>query len=193
LCTNVRNKIIADLFSSKDFNDCIRKMKPVELQDDLRAEVALILCELSDKKIISIHDSGPNGLKFYTVRIILNLIQSKTSPFYKKYRQHIFQYNESFTEDKEFAISDISKYSTHDNLKEEEQFNARLTKELKEEKVLQIIEEMYWYDKEILKLYMEKGNYRAVAKEVNIPWGSIYDTVQMAINKIKYALRTQPN
>jgi DNA-directed RNA polymerase specialized sigma24 family protein len=165
-------------------------MEPIELQDDLRAEVALILCEHSDEKIISIHESSPNALRYYTVRIILNLIQSKTSPFYKKYRHPIFQYNESFSEENEFAIKDIAKYSTQDNLTEEEQFNIRLQAELKEEKVLKIIDGLYWYDREIVKLYIEKGDYRAIAKEVGIPWGSIYDTVQMALNKIKYELRT---
>jgi hypothetical protein len=148
-------------------------MEPVDLQDDLRAEVALILCEHSDEKILSIHNSHPHGLRFYTVRIILNLIQSKTSPFFRKYRQPICEYSDSF-----------------ERIDTSEDFDTRLKNELKEQRVISIIENMYWYDREILKLYMEKGDYRAVAKEVNIPWGSIYDTVQMAMNKIKFELRT---
>lgn len=79
-----KNEIVEQLFISKEFNDCIGKMEPDHLRDDLRAEVALILLETDEKKLIEIHKSG--GLKFYTVRVIMNLIQSKTSSFYKKYR-----------------------------------------------------------------------------------------------------------
>jgi hypothetical protein len=59
-------------------------MEPDHLRDDLRAEVALILLETDEKKLQEIHQGG--GLRYYTVRIIMNLIQSKTSPFYKTYR-----------------------------------------------------------------------------------------------------------
>lgn len=171
----VRNKIISDLFTSKEFNDCIRKMQPVELQDDLKAEVALILCEHSDDKIISIHNSHTNALKYYTVRIILNLIQSKTSPFYKKYRQPVYEFSDDH--DRSIDIND--------------DIDTRLQAEAKEEKVMSIIDGLYWYDKEMLKLYLEKGSYREMQKETNIPWGSCYDTIQMVINKIRYELRKQ--
>lgn len=175
MSVQIRNKIISDLFTSKEFNDCIRKMKPVELQDDLRAEVALILCEKKDDFIISLANNG-DALRYYTVRIILNLIQSNTSPFYKKYRQPVC----------EFVDMHERKDATEDE-------DVRILKELKEEKVLQIIEELYWYDREMLKLYMEKGSYRDMQKATGIPWGSCYDTIQMALAKIRYELRTQPN
>lgn len=81
-----KNEIITAMYNSKEFNDCINKMEPDHLRDDLRAEVILILLETADDKIMKLHEQK-DGLKFYTVRIILNLIQSKTSSFYKKYRQ----------------------------------------------------------------------------------------------------------
>jgi hypothetical protein len=84
-----KNEIVAELFTSKDFNDCIGKMEPEHLRDDLRAEVALILLETDERKLIDIYMGG--GLRYYTVRIILNLIQSKTSSFYKKYRLPVIE------------------------------------------------------------------------------------------------------
>lgn len=84
-----KNEIITELYNSKEFNDCINKMEPDHLRDDLRAEVALILLETDDQKLQEIHAN--KALKFYTVRIILNLIQSKTSAFYKKYRLPIIE------------------------------------------------------------------------------------------------------
>lgn len=169
-----RNKIIADLFNSKEFNDCIKKMQPVELQDDLKAEVALILCEKEDAVIISLNNAGPMALKYYTVRIILNLIQSNTSPFYKKYRQPIIEYAENVNDAYELT---------------EDEIDARIAEECKEEQVLKIIEDLYWYDKEMLKLYMETGNYRTMEKETGIPHGTCYDAIQAVYAKIRYHLR----
>ena len=80
-----KNQIIEELYNSREFNDCINKMEPEHLRDDLRAEVVLILLETDETKIRQLHEKGE--LKFYTVRIILNLIKSKTSAFFKKYRQ----------------------------------------------------------------------------------------------------------
>lgn len=88
---STKNQIIEELYKSKEFNDCIGKMEPEHLRDDLRAEVVLILLETEEHKLLEIYNTGPNGLKFYTVRIILNLIQSKSSPFYKTYRMPIFE------------------------------------------------------------------------------------------------------
>src|SRR5690349_22039567 len=60
-------------------------MEPEHLRDDLRSEVMLILLETPEDKIRQLHEQ--KVLKFFTVRIIMNLIQSKTSKFYKQYRQ----------------------------------------------------------------------------------------------------------
>lgn len=145
-----KNEILSELFTSKDFNQCIRKMKPENLQDELRAEVALILCEKPEDLIIGLADR--KELRFYTVRIILNLIQSNTSQFYKKFRVNNLELSEiiepiiiEYDERKDTAISEI------DNL--------------------------YWYDREILKLYAEHGTYRKVEEVTGIPFESVYKTV----------------
>lgn len=59
-------------------------MEPEHLQDDLKAEVMLALLEKSDQFIIDIHSRGE--LRFFAARIVLNLIKSFTSTFYRKYR-----------------------------------------------------------------------------------------------------------
>lgn len=182
----IRNKIVEELFTSKEFNDCIKKMQPVELQDDLRSEVALILLEHKD--LILIYQSG--GLRYYTVRIIINLIQSKTSPFYKKYRQQHAQIWDGI------CIEDGWLYAKQNipyvnQFEQEEEINERLQKELKEEKILSIINDMYWFDAEMIKLYMELGSYREMQKQTKIPYQSCYDAVQSAYAKIRYELRKQ--
>jgi len=153
-----RNEIISDLFTSKDFNACIKKMKPERLQDDLKAEVGLILCEKPDEKIIELHESGM--LKFYTVRIILNLMQSSSSPFYKKFRMTNVELSN--------IIEPIIIEYDH-----------------RKDKAIAEIENLYWYDREILKLYAEYGTYRAVEEATGIPFESIYKTVQKNCHLIR--------
>jgi hypothetical protein len=153
-----RNQIIAELFTSKDFNACIKKMKPESLQDELKAEVALILCEKPDGVIIELWELGK--LRFYTVRIILNLIQSSSSPFYKKFRT-------STVELSEIAEPMIIEYDG------------------RKDHAINEIENLYWYDKEILKLYIQYGTYRKVEEITGIPFESIYKTVQKASLQIR--------
>lgn len=172
-----KNDILSELFLSKDFRSCISKMEPAHLQEDLKGEVMLILCEYNPDKIQELYAEGK--LKFFTVRIILNLIRSKTSKFYKTYRKQ--EQNISISEntgDNEtpFQLSD-------------EQTNWERTKQNMESDALDAIESLYWYDKEIVKLYLKHGNYRAVEEVTGIPFESIYKTVQRSAKLIYQGIK----
>jgi hypothetical protein len=140
-------------------------MEPDHLRDDLRAEVALILLETDDGKLKEIHRSG--GLRFYTVRIIMNLIQSKTSLFYKLYRQQVVEITDKFIAG------------------EEQDLEARAAKEELEDKAIKEIDNLYWYNGEMVKLYLKHGNYRAIQEETRIPYTSAYKTIQKSFQEIK--------
>jgi hypothetical protein len=140
-------------------------MEPDHLRDDLRAEVALILLETDDGKLKEIHRSG--GLRFYTVRIIMNLIQSKTSLFYKLYRQQVVEITDKFIAG------------------EEQDLEARAAKEELEDKAIKEIDNLYWYNGEMVKLYLKHGNYRAIQEETRIPYTSAYKTIQKSLTEIK--------
>jgi hypothetical protein len=79
-----RNQIIEDLFTGKNFNDCLSKMNLRGLTDDLKQEVALIVCELPEEKLIQLKQQ--NHLEFYVVRVILNEVKNKYSQFSRKFR-----------------------------------------------------------------------------------------------------------
>lgn len=188
-----RNEIIAELYNSREFNETIGKMHPAGLRDDLRSEVILILCEKDEQEIISIYQSG--GLKYYTVRIILNLIQSSTSPFYKKFRIQSLDLSVLRDQTSYDIASELSDSTVVDN-KELSKFSLRYSiggvyhdetsdRQHLEGLALDAIDTLYWYDKEIIKLYLKLGTYRAVEDETGIPWESVYKTVQKACQKIK--------
>lgn len=159
------NEIIVNLIRSNDFNECIGKVKPSDLQDDLKAEVSLILLETAPEKIITL--SEKKQLNFYTVRIIMNLAFSNTSPFYKKFRT-------PFAELKGHDKCDDSYYSI-----------IRFEREEREEKALAEIHNLEWYESEMVKLYCNVGTYRGMQRATLIPVKSCHDAVRGAINKIK--------
>jgi hypothetical protein len=160
-----KNEIVEQLFTSKEFNDCINKMEPDHLRDDLRSEVVLILLETDDSKLQEIHRTG--GLRYFTVRIIMNLIQSKTSRFYKLYRQQVVEITDRFIAG------------------EDQDFEARAAKEEIEDKAIKEIDNLYWYNGEMVKLYMKYGNYRAIEENTRIPYTSAYKTIQKSFQEIK--------
>lgn len=159
-----KNEIIEELYRSKDFNDCISKMEPEHLQDDLKAEVVLILLETEEQRLIAIHEAG--ALKYYTVRVIINLIQSKTSRFYKLYRQQLNEINDRFAY-------------------EETDIEERATREEVEERAMKEIDNLYWYNAGIVKLYLKLGTYRAIQEDTGIPFPSVYKTVQKSFKEIR--------
>lgn len=160
-----KNQIIEELYKSKEFNDCISKMEPEHLRDDLKAEVVLILLETEEQKLLAINDAG--ALKYYTVRIIMNLIQSKTSLFYKKYRQQLIEITDRFIAEDEGDIAE------------------RATREEIEERAMKEIDNLYWYNSGIVKLYLKHGNYRAIEEDTGIPYSSAYKTIQKSFQEIR--------
>ncbi len=158
------NEIIVNLMQSDEFVNCMRKVKP-SLKEDLAGELALILLETEPGKIIALHER--RQLTFYTVRIILTLAFSKTSPFYKKYRL------------------------THDEFKDAgmlDDYYSIINRKVTEERALNEIEKLDWYESEMIKLYLECGNYRAMEERTRIPYVSCFFTVKNAIKKIQKAI-----
>jgi hypothetical protein len=159
----VKNEILAEYWDLKEVNDAFAKMQPEELQYDLKAEVFLVLCEMNDDKLRGMYER--NELKFYIVRIMLNMIKSDRSTFYKNYRNHI----EFVDVDKDFEIINYDKMDLIDKLEKN-------------------LEGLHWYNKEILKLYAIdfKKNAKELSRKTGIPYMSLVRT----INKTKKQMKT---
>jgi hypothetical protein len=158
----VKNKILAEYWTLKEVNDAFAKMHPEELQYDLKAEVFLVLCEMNEEKLIGMYQR--NELKFYIVRIMLNMIKSDRSNFYKSYRN----YTEYVDNDTEAEVN-FEKLDLVDKLEKN-------------------LEGLHWYNKEILKLYAIdfKKNAKELSRKTGIPYMSIVRT----INKTKKQMKT---
>lgn len=155
-----RNGIISELWSSSDLNEALKKMKPVEIQEDLKSELFLIICEIDESKLIDLYDK--KQLKFYIVRIMLNLVQSSKNKFFKNYR-NFEEYNE--TEKPDETEQPIE--------------------------VMEFIEGLYWYQKEILKLYTFDFNKNAkeLSRQTGIPYMSLIRTLNQTKKELKKKIR----
>lgn len=158
-----RNKIIEDLWLSKEVNQAFAKMQPEDLRDDLKSEVFMVLLELSDEKLFGM--SERNELRFFLVRVMLNMIKSDRSSFYKNYRNHVeLDVKEKFDNDEEYNLFDRLEDSMVD---------------------------MHWYQKEIIKLYALNFNKNAkeLSKDTGIPYMSIIRTLKQTKNELRKKIR----
>lgn len=165
-----KNEIIARFYTSKEFNSCISRIKPLNLQDDLKQEVAEVLCGEEEWFIQELHTRGE--LKYWALRIIHNIGKSCTSPFAKTHRQ--------FT----FALP-----SWYDVIQEEtETLGERRRREQLEDRALASINSLHWYRGELLKLYGKHGTYRKVANEAGVSFQSAQRTIIKACEELRQKL-----
>ena len=137
-------------------------MHPIELQDDLKSEVFLILAELPEQKLIDLYDK--KQLRFYVVRIMLNLVQNSNNQFFKMYRNFV-----------EYTAQEVAESHQEDI----------------SQKVRLSVDDLHWYKKELLRLYTEefKCNAKALSRDTGIPYMSIVRTLNITKSELKSKIR----
>jgi transposase-like protein len=138
-----------------------------DLWEDLRQEVAYIVLQYDRKKISELEEKGKQVFKFWIVRICCNQTNSKYGKFGRMYATLI-------------PVEDILKF-----VKEEEPIDN--SQEVADG-ITKLVEELYWYDQEILKMYVELGSVRKVSKQTGIPHTSIFITIKKIRSCIKSRL-----
>jgi hypothetical protein len=156
-----RDKIIAEFWESKSVNEAFEKMQPVELQADLKAEVFLVLCEMEEDKLIGLYQR--NELKYYMVRIMLNMIKSDRSNFFKNYRNYV-----ELDNDQEVASVESDPEEAY-------------------QKIELHLQNLHWYNRELFKLYAL--DFKKNAKELSRKTGIPYMSIVRSINKTKAEIK----
>lgn len=162
-----RHEIIVQLWEDADIRQAIGKMQPVDLQDDLRQEMFVVLCSLQEDRFMEIYRNG--ALKYYLIRTMLNMIKSYRSTFYKKFREPFVELLEN--------------YSGHVEI------SAIFAEEQQTSNVVECVEALPWYDRELLKLYAEDKNIAKLSKDTRIPYRSLFKTITKAKIKVRKAMQ----
>jgi transposase-like protein len=137
-----------------------------DLWEDLRQEVAYIVFQYDRTKIEELEEKGKQVFKFWIVRICCNQTNSKYGKFGRLYSSLL-------------PVEDILKF-----IKEEEPIDN--SQEVFDS-ISKIVEGLYWYDQEILKMYVDLGSVRKVSKQTGIPHTSIFITIK----KIRSCIKSQ--
>lgn len=169
-CLMTRQEIISNLYVSKDIKNALNKMQPASIRDDLKQEIFVILCNLSDEKFWNLYNN--NALKFWFVRTMLNLIyQSRpTESFFKNFRA---------------KFESLDDFNTLEDIIEDTQVDIDAIE--KRYGILeQSLEKLHWYERGILDIYIEcRMNQKEVSRQTKIPYMSIVKTIATIKSKIK--------
>lgn len=164
-----RNGLTEELYKSKELASALNKMKPIELREDLKQEMFICLCSLSDEKFWGIYcNNGLPGLKFWLVRTMLNMIHSTSmnQPFFKNFRAK-FESIEGF-----------------ENLTEVT--DSKAEKELLFNLIDENRKSLSWYEDRMLETYMELGfNQTEVSRRTKIPYQSVVKTIGIIKKKLR--------
>lgn len=156
------------MYLDKDISQAISKMQPVELQDDLRQEIFLVLCEMNDERLLGMWTSG--YLKYFIVRTMLNMAKSDRSTFFNQFRKSFTEYCDNY----------------------EKADNGSEVDEEMDTKLKQSMGELHWYEKNVFELYAENGrNILKLSRDTKIPYRSLFKTVTKVKKKLSKAVRKE--
>ena len=143
-------QILADIYTSKEFEDMMTKYRHESLRDDMKQYIILQMLEKPETLIIELHNKG--RLKEYICRVFWNTTRmSKYNKFTKEAK--LFEPLPGNVEEIESEAPDSLKID---------------------------LSGIYWYKARILEKYAEMGSYKAVSDDTGIPVSSIFRTVQQA-------------
>ena len=161
-----KNEIITNFYNDPDISEAIAKMNPVELQDDLRQEMFLVLCEMDGQRLIDMHKNG--FLKYYLVRTMLTMIKSDRSTFHSKFRRVFMEIGSGF-EDRPIDV-DVSNEQLHNTI------DGAMKK-------------LHWYENGVFQLYSQNRNISELSRQTQIPYRSLSKTISDTRKKIKEKMK----
>jgi len=157
----MKEKAVIDLLGDESLNSLAVKIAGSH-SDDLIQEVALMLLEMDQDKWDTINEGG--YLRWYVVRTMINMATSSRSTFARKYELH----------QPKPQLKDIPEEEGYD-------FEKEADISLLEE----ILEDYHWYDRDMLRLYLQEGSYRNVEKATGIPFKSVGNTVKKTLDNLR--------
>jgi DNA-directed RNA polymerase specialized sigma24 family protein len=176
-------KLIEEYYNNKEIIAFFKNIAN-EWWEELRQDVFLTLCEYDENKIVEMQSK--KYLKFFIIRIALNQFRSKTSKFYyqniKNNNLGIALTNDDMVENADAILYANLIYDTQG----ETAYDIVEAKIVSAEKS---IEKLRYFEREILKLYLELGTYKKVSEDTGIPIRTIANGVKNAIKNVQLNIK----
>ena len=153
---------------------------PAKDLDDVTQEVFMYLYEDTERLEQLIADKK---IKWYFIRLCKNNYYSKTSKYYYKYNRPYkdVSFNDNMVKNAQILISN-DLYFIQDS-----------------DMINDILSELYWYDRELFRLYVlgdndgKKYTYSSLSKKTKISRMNIYITIKKVKEYIKKRLKEKRN
>ena len=156
--------------------------------DEVVQELMLYFLQMNPETLKGIYDKdGKKGILKYGAVVIKRSLHSKNSPYYYKYRKYYTQLD-TIASDITYDITENGELTNPKNL-----YNIpNEVNEYKYKKLEQIDKELdsiYWYDRELFKLYYyETNTLDSLAKKTGISRNSLFITIDNVRKLLKEKL-----
>tara|TARA_R100000664_G_C2719391_1_gene113404 strand:- start:121 stop:696 length:576 start_codon:yes stop_codon:yes gene_type:complete len=157
--------------------------------DDAVQELYLYFMQMNQQTLKNIYEKdGEEGIIRYGAVVLRRALTSPRSPFYYKYKKYYTHLDKSFYNATSSIIKDDYVVTSDWNYKNisnianpEEVYQWK-----KLEKIDKILDDVYWYDRNIFKLYYYEGNtLDSLAKKTKISRNSLFTTIDKVRELIK--------
>mgnify|MGYP003630346257 CR=1 FL=1 len=161
--------------------------------EDLLHECLVALFEKDESLIESLREN--KALQFYCVRILMNMWNSSTSSYHYKYRfqkKFLFQLFSEYSQEKMAEKNHLTPTIQEMRNDLHNQFLDNAVDSLHE-----ILDELYWYDAELFKLYKfgsnngKKWTLNTLAEKTGISRTSIFDTTNRVMKYLDKRMKEE--
>lgn len=156
---------IDQLYRNKDLNKLLQKIEPIDLQDDLKQELAIILLKYDCEKLKSIIFDGK--FIWFVNNILWNLATQSNNVFIRTYRKH-----------------DINKAIEYLKSLQSKELKGGIVADRHLEKKMQKSAKDA-HEAIIFRKYVECRNMKEVAKYFNIPHKHVFIVVTNVKKELK--------
>tara|TARA_R110001592_G_scaffold90443_2_gene265862 strand:- start:2627 stop:3175 length:549 start_codon:yes stop_codon:yes gene_type:complete len=157
--------------------------KDINEIDEVCSELMLYFLQMNPETLKKIYDKdGKKGLIKYGAVVLRRSFTSVRSPFYYKYKKYYTYVDSNFSNATYDIKTNSNKLYNIPNPDEVFQWE-------KLEKIDQALDSLYWYDRDVFKLYYYEGNtLTGLAKKTGISRNSLFSTIDKVREQLKELL-----
>jgi DNA-directed RNA polymerase specialized sigma24 family protein len=155
--------ILCDIYVSKEIKEVVNRLRPEHLREDILQHCFTELFSKQETFILDLYHRGK--LKAFIVKMLYNTSVFNDTPFCKEWNLISPSIGREIHVDR---FKDVPEDDSTDMVDE----------------VVGVVNDLYWYKRDILKLYAELGTYKEVSEATGIPVTSIHNTIKDARNEV---------